>query len=63
MTLENLKGRIQLLELLGDAGIISDWVDLNEEELREEYDWVEGMSSPMIRLMADAVGSWAKEVK
>ena len=63
MTLENLKGRIQLLELLGDAGIISDWVDLNEEELREEYDWVEGMSSPMIRLMADAVGSWAKEGK
>ena len=63
MTLDNLKGRIQLLELLGDAGIISDWVDLNEEELRKEYAWVEGMSAPMIKLMAEAVGSWAKEVR
>lgn len=63
MTLENLKRRIQLLELLGDDAIISDWVDLNEEELREEYAWVEGMSAPLIRLMADAAGAWAKEVR
>ena len=63
MTLENLKGRIQLLEFAGDDGIISDWVDLNEEELREEYAWVEGMSPAMIKLMADAMGEWAKGVR
>ena len=63
MTLENLKGRIQLLELLGDAGIISDWVDLNEEELREEYNWVANLGPGLIRLMADSMGSWARGVK
>lgn len=63
MTLENLKARIQLLEFAGDDGIISDWVYLNEEELREEYEWVAKLPPGMIRLMADAMGSWAKEVK
>jgi hypothetical protein len=38
-------------------------VYLNEEELREEYNWVANLPPGMIRLMADAMGSWAKEVK
>ena len=63
MTLENLKRRIQLLEFAGDDGIISDWVDLNEDELREEYHWVANLDPKMIRLMQVSMASWALEVK
>jgi len=59
ITIEMLKARIQLLEFAGDDGIISDWVDLNEEELREEYHWVANLDPNTIKFLADSVRQWA----
>ena len=51
MSIEQLLERIHILWMAGDEGMLSDYRDLTEDELREQYQWVESLPQDLINFL------------